>query len=76
MSVGFGKDTAMSTLKHQYFLARELHPGGERFASSIGEVGAAYRPALRYSSPLPWILALAVSGAIWAGIGLLVWKYV
>jgi hypothetical protein len=66
----------MSTLKHQYFLARAQHPGRERVASSVGKVGAAYRPALRYSSPRPWILALAVSGAIWGGIGWLVWKFV
>lgn len=33
-------------------------------------------PALRYSSPWPWALALAISGGMWAGIGWLIWKSV
>jgi hypothetical protein len=33
-------------------------------------------PALRYSSACPWVLALAISGAMWVGIGWLIWKLV
>jgi len=33
-------------------------------------------PALRYSSPWPWVLALAISSTMWVGIGWLVWTLV
>jgi hypothetical protein len=33
-------------------------------------------PALRYSSPRPWILGLAISSAMWVGIGWLIWTLV
>ncbi|MGA7807161.1 hypothetical protein [Bradyrhizobium sp.] len=33
-------------------------------------------PVLRYSSPWPWILALAISSTMWVGIGWLVWTIV
>ena len=31
-------------------------------------------PALRYSSPRPWLLAVSVSGAMWAGIIWAIWR--
>ncbi len=33
-------------------------------------------PALRYSSPWPWALAIAISLTMWAAIGWLVWTLV
>jgi len=47
-----------------------------RYARSSQEASARYGPALKYSSPRPWVLALVVSSAMWAGIGWLVWKFV
>ena len=38
--------------------------------------GTVTAPVLRYSSPWPWILALAISSTMWVGIGWLVWKTV
>jgi hypothetical protein len=50
----------------------------------VEEVCYATRPAtetaapwaLRYSSPWPWVLALAISSTMWVGIGWLVWTFV
>jgi len=36
----------------------------------------ALAPGLRYSSARPWVLALAISSAMWVGIGWLIWKLV
>jgi len=33
-------------------------------------------PGLKYSSARPWVLALAISSAMWVGIGLLIWKLI
>jgi hypothetical protein len=33
-------------------------------------------PGLKYSSARPWILALAISIAMWVGIGWLIWKLI
>jgi hypothetical protein len=33
-------------------------------------------PVLRYSSPWTWVIALAVSSAMWVGIGWIIWKLV
>jgi len=33
-------------------------------------------PSLRYSSPRPWVLALAISSTMWVGIGCLIWTLV
>jgi hypothetical protein len=30
---------------------------------------------LRFSSPMPWILAIALSIALWAVIGWLIWRF-
>jgi len=38
------------------------------------DVGAG--PRLKYSSPRPWVLALAISFLLWAGIGRAVWSLV
>ena len=36
----------------------------------------ALAPGLKYSSARPWVLALAISSAMWVGIGWLIWKLV
>jgi hypothetical protein len=32
-------------------------------------------PALRYSSPRPWILGVAISSTMWVGIGWLIFRF-
>jgi hypothetical protein len=36
----------------------------------------ALAPGLSYSSARPWVLALAISSAMWGGIGWLIWKLI
>ena len=31
--------------------------------------------AVRFSSPLPWVLAIMLSGGLWAGLGLSLWWF-
>ncbi len=38
--------------------------------------GLAVGPALRYSSPKPWLLAIAISSAMWVGIGWAIWSVI
>lgn len=33
-------------------------------------------PVLRFSSPWPWVFALAISCAMWVGIGWVIWKII
>jgi hypothetical protein len=69
----FGEGTAMSALKHQYLPTQTMLPGTGS-SVQLTEASAAYGPALRYSSPWPWVLALTISSGIWVGIGWLIWK--
>jgi hypothetical protein len=67
----------MSIFEHQHGLARSLTAETARGASVLpDEAGASYAPALRYSSPLPWALAIVIGAGLWAGIGWLVWRFV
>jgi hypothetical protein len=66
----------MSALEHRYvdvWSTPTLKRSGD-FAVPAADVGSG--PALRYSSPWPWVLALAISLSMWAGIGWLVWSIV
>jgi hypothetical protein len=65
----------VSALEHHHYLASRLRLPA-RYARSSQEASARYGPALKYSSPRPWLLALVISSAMWAGIGWLVWKFV
>jgi hypothetical protein len=42
-----------------------------------GQTGKAVYPGggLRYSSPLPWIVAIVLSSALWAMLGWLIWRW-
>jgi hypothetical protein len=49
----------------------------EKSYSSAREVTTVVSsPALRYSSALPWVLALTIGSTMWVGIGWLVWTLV
>ena len=66
----------MSALEHHYLPFRSRLRTAGRAAEWSREASASYRAGLKHSSPWPWVLALAVSSTIWAGIGWLVWKFV
>jgi hypothetical protein len=66
----------MSALDHRYLPDQTLLPGKGSSVRSTREISAPYGPALRYSSPWPWVLALMISGAMWATIGWLIWKFI
>jgi hypothetical protein len=66
----------MSTLKHQRSVT--WLPPGQIEKSSYELAGAAKTPngpALRYSSPWPWVLALALSITIWLAAAWLFWTF-
>ena len=64
--------TAMSGLEHQYRAWTTIEEA-DRGATRI-MVGNDL--ALRYSSPWPWVFALAVSTTMWSVISWLIWKLV
>jgi hypothetical protein len=61
--LSFGSRPATSAKGKTYYVAREA-------------AGAVSSPVLRYSSPRPWVLALAISSTMWVGIGWLIWTLV
>jgi hypothetical protein len=66
----------MSTLRHQ--CSTTWFPAGSIESPHYTRVAAAdatNRPALRYSSPWPWALALTISVTIWLGAGWLIWTF-
>ena len=67
----------MSAYKHQYYDAWSTLGAIEKPPGLVArEAAAATDAGLRYSSPWPWVRALAVSSTMWAGIGWLIWKFV
>jgi hypothetical protein len=64
----------MSVRIQQHFVARSAE--GVAFDRTVPLRGDAARknPALRYSSPRPWLLAASISGAMWAGIIWAIWR--
>ena len=50
--------------------------GAEESNQPHHEGSVSYGPALKYSSPWPWVLAIVISGAMWVGIGWLIWKLI
>jgi hypothetical protein len=64
----------MSTSKHHYLPSGSVLPNMGRSDQSDA-ASVFYAPALKYSSPWPWALALMTSGAMWAGLGWLIWKF-
>jgi len=67
----------MSTLTQLSFDNRSAIGAKEKSYSAAREVTTVVSsPALRYSSALPWVLALTISSTMWVGIGWLVWTLV
>jgi hypothetical protein len=68
---------AMSTLTRLSFDSRPATGANEKTYHVAREVTAAVSsPALRSSSPWPWVIALAISSMMWVGIGWLIWTLV
>src|SRR5262245_25811056 len=63
------RGTAMSAFKREPVLS-----GGFVLPRRRLQEAPALAPGLRYSSARPWVLALAISSAMWVGIGWLIWK--
>lgn len=66
----------MSALKHHYFDTWATPGAIEHTDRAVREADVGSGPALRYSSPWPWVLALTISSSMWVGIGWLIWKLV
>jgi hypothetical protein len=66
----------MSALKHHYLPHQTALPSEGSSIQLTRETSATHGPALRYSSPWPWVLALMISCAMWATIGWLVWNFI
>ncbi len=64
----------MSALKHRYLDVWPTRSVKQKPA--LGVSVARTDPALRYSSPWPWVLGLSISIPIWAGVGWLLLRYV
>jgi hypothetical protein len=63
----------MSVGTQQHFVARSTQAVAFDGSASLG-AHARTSPALRYSSPRPWLLALSISSVMWAGIAWTVWR--
>ena len=66
----------MSTLTRLSFDSRSATGAKEKAYVAREVTAVVSSPALRYSSPWPWLLALAISSTMWAGIGWLIWTFV
>jgi len=66
----------MSAMEHHYFRAWTSPRALEESGCLLREADAGISPPLRYSSPWPWVLALAISSTMWVGIGWVLWKLV
>jgi hypothetical protein len=66
----------MSTLQHHRSVTW-LAPGDiEKARFKLrGAANTPNSPALRYSSPWPWALALAISSTIWLAAAWLIWTF-
>jgi hypothetical protein len=68
---------AMSTCTRLSFDSRSAADANERTYYVAREATAVVSsPALRYSAPWPWVIALAISCTMWVGIGWLIWTFV
>jgi len=63
----------MSVGPQQHFVARSARAVALDGSISLG-THVPTSPALRYSSPRPWLLALLISGVMWAGIVWMAWR--
>jgi hypothetical protein len=66
----------MSTLTRLSFESRSATDEKEKAYVAREVTADVSSPALRYSSPWPWFLALAISSTMWVGIGWLIWTFV
>ena len=67
----------MSTLKPLSFDSLSATGAKEKtYCVARKATDIAGSPSLRYSSPWPWLLALAISSTMWVGIGWLIWTLV
>jgi hypothetical protein len=65
--------TAMAEIRHQYFDAQPGLFNVSQAEHTIGSVDYQSVSGLRYSSPWPWIFAGAISLAMWASLGWVIW---
>jgi hypothetical protein len=63
----------MSVGTQQPFVARSTQTAALDRPSLLGDHAPA-SPALRYSSPRPWLVAGSISGVMWAGIIWMAWR--
>jgi hypothetical protein len=63
----------MSVDSQHHFVARSAQMAALDAPVSRGAY-ARISPALRYSSPRPWLLAVSISSGMWAGIIWTVWR--
>jgi hypothetical protein len=61
--LSFDRQSATGANERTYYVAREV-------------TAVVSSPALRYSPPWPWVIALAISCTMWVGIGWLIWTFV
>ncbi len=67
----------MAQANHRFSDAGSRGPLMARPSYTIEHAGLAVTgPALCYSSPKPWILAIAISSGLWIGIGWAIWAII
>ncbi len=72
--MGGTKDPDMAVGIQQLFLPRSAKAVAFDRTAPLKGNAVRMSPALRYSSPRPWLLAASISGAMWAGIIWAVWR--
>jgi hypothetical protein len=65
--------TAMPKFRPRYFDTRSTISNSGQARDAIGNADSENTGGLRYSSPRPWILAFAISLAMWAFMAWLIW---
>ena len=65
--------TAMSEFSDSYFDAKPTVRRIRQVDHAIRDAGFRRADGLRYSSPWPWMLALAISLTMWASLAWLIW---
>jgi len=68
--------TRMPATENHYYDARSAQDALDRVDRAIEPAELTSGPPLQYSSPWPWVRALAIGATMWAGIGWLIWKLV
>jgi len=54
---------------------RELSRSLADNAYPARDIGVRMAPALKFSSPWPWVRAIMISLLLWAGIAALIWRW-